>query len=573
MVFVSSSGTIIALGKGTTTVTVTADDGGFSADCTITVLEAPQKYTVTFDGNGGTPKAESLQTDAEGHLLYIPGAIRQYYEFDAWYTQATGGEKISTIYTFTQNTTVYAHWKNIPVEGVSLSTDSINTAVGEFSTLVATITPETATDRGLTWYSADETVAIVTESGRIYAIAPGETTITVETHDGGYTASCTVTVTAVSKMFTITFDGNGGTSDIGSLQTGDDGRIHYLPDAYRERYAFAGWYTEQVLGEKVTLEKVYDADTTVYAHWDPIPVEKVIISDDSLSIVIGKSDRLQAKVIPEDATFPEITWSSDNEAVATVTSDGVVRSVSVGTAVITATAGDVSATCTVTVTDIPEEIIPELDETGTSAVMVDPSAVTEAIEHIGQSARNPYLNISMNANDTIVLPADVVTALYLNNGFFDTSSDAGYVYMNSDAALYLVIPSGDSSLRIRTVDINSDMNVIAAVDYSLLDAKGNYINTEFDNYVELGIKASIDTKYLDKYSVYYVPDEGEWVKIDIEGYENGWLYFLTDHFSTYVLVAEEQQEGSSHNILFAAIGILIVIAAIAAVAATVRKRN
>ena len=71
---------------------------------------APVEYIVTFDGNGGTPAVGSMTTTGQ-QLAALPGASRSgSYSFDGWYTQKSGGEKITTDTAFSANTAVYAHW-------------------------------------------------------------------------------------------------------------------------------------------------------------------------------------------------------------------------------------------------------------------------------------------------------------------------------------------------------------------------------------------------------------------------------------------------------------------------------
>ena len=71
---------------------------------------APVEYIVTFDGNGGTPSVGSMTTTGQ-QLAALPGASRSgSYSFDGWYTQKSGGEKITTDTAFSANTAVYAHW-------------------------------------------------------------------------------------------------------------------------------------------------------------------------------------------------------------------------------------------------------------------------------------------------------------------------------------------------------------------------------------------------------------------------------------------------------------------------------
>ena len=71
---------------------------------------APTEYTVTFDGNGGTPSVSSMTTTNQ-KLTSLPTATRGgRYSFDDWYTKKSGGTKITTDTPFSGDMTVYAHW-------------------------------------------------------------------------------------------------------------------------------------------------------------------------------------------------------------------------------------------------------------------------------------------------------------------------------------------------------------------------------------------------------------------------------------------------------------------------------
>lgn len=67
-------------------------------------------YTITFNGNGGSVTPSTAKTGANGKLSSLPTPTRDGYQFEGWYTESTGGTKVSTATTFTQNTTIYAHW-------------------------------------------------------------------------------------------------------------------------------------------------------------------------------------------------------------------------------------------------------------------------------------------------------------------------------------------------------------------------------------------------------------------------------------------------------------------------------
>ena len=92
--------------------------------------------------------------------------------------------------------TVYDGTYVIPVTGVSLDESSITLDVGGSQTLTATVTPEDATNKKVCWSSDNEAVATVSEDGVVTAVAGGTAVITATTHDGLFTASCTVTVNA-----------------------------------------------------------------------------------------------------------------------------------------------------------------------------------------------------------------------------------------------------------------------------------------------------------------------------------------------------------------------------------------
>ena len=72
--------------------------------------ETETGYTITFNGNGGSVTPSTAKTEANGKLRSLPTPTRDGYQFEGWYTESTGGTKVSTATEFTQNTTIYAHW-------------------------------------------------------------------------------------------------------------------------------------------------------------------------------------------------------------------------------------------------------------------------------------------------------------------------------------------------------------------------------------------------------------------------------------------------------------------------------
>lgn len=97
----------------------------------------------------------------------------------------------------------------VAVTGVSLNKTSASLEVSDTLQLTATVTPSNATNKAVTWNSNNTTVASVSNTGLITAKAAGSAAITVTTADGGFTATCNVTVTApVPVLTSITLSGN-----------------------------------------------------------------------------------------------------------------------------------------------------------------------------------------------------------------------------------------------------------------------------------------------------------------------------------------------------------------------------
>ena len=101
---------------------------------------------------------------------------------------------------------LYYNDKVVSVTGVSLNESSITLDVGGSKTLTATVVPDNATNKKVRWTSDNETAATVSEDGVVTAVAGGTAVITATTHDGLFTATCTVTVNAPDAAPTITTD-------------------------------------------------------------------------------------------------------------------------------------------------------------------------------------------------------------------------------------------------------------------------------------------------------------------------------------------------------------------------------
>lgn len=249
--------------------------------------------------------------------------------------------------------TVYA--KTVPVTGIRLSETSLQLNKGDSRTLSATVQPDNATDNAVRWTTSDNSVAAVDQNGTITAVGGGKASITASA--GGVSASCSVDVyvpvSSISlstnllslakgtfAVLTATVSPEDAMDksvqwncDNPSIATVDqNGKVTAINDGRAKITASAGGFT---------------ASCTVICV--SIPVAAVVLNKTSLSLAKGSSETLTATVSPRDATDNTVKWSSDNPSVATVDQNGQVTAVNAGNAVITASAGDVSATCEVSV--------------------------------------------------------------------------------------------------------------------------------------------------------------------------------------------------------------------------------
>jgi len=85
--------------------------------------------------------------------------------------------------------------KDVPVSGVTLNKTTLTFTVGKSETLIATVLPDNADNKNVTWTSTNSFVATVMPNGLVTGLSEGTTTIVVTTQDGAKSASCAVTVT------------------------------------------------------------------------------------------------------------------------------------------------------------------------------------------------------------------------------------------------------------------------------------------------------------------------------------------------------------------------------------------
>lgn len=167
------------------------------------------------------------------------------------------------------------------------------------------------------------------------------------------------------------------------------------------------------------------ATCSITVNNSSVSVESVSLNKTSIELIVGETETLVPTILPEDATYKSVTWSSDDETVATV-EDGVVTAVGEGETTITVTTvdGDFTDTCVVTVVDNTIHV------TGVSF-----ENDTESIEQKGTITLNPIVTPNNATNTSVTWE----------------SSDASIATVNSSGVVTGVMP-GVATITVTTVD-------------------------------------------------------------------------------------------------------------------------
>lgn len=129
------------------------------------------------------------------------------------------------------NINTFSSGSTVSVTGVTLNKASTSIYKGSTETLYATVAPNNASNKNVTWSSSNTSVATVSASGVVTAKANGSATITVTTVDGSYTATCLVTVTSTKTVNSISVDGQTTNFNVGDTYLFDGTVTAYYNDS------------------------------------------------------------------------------------------------------------------------------------------------------------------------------------------------------------------------------------------------------------------------------------------------------------------------------------------------------
>ena len=363
-----ANGTVTAVAAGSATITASA--GGKSASCQVTV-----KATQTVVEVESVTLDRHEMTLTEGETNRLVATVSPSNATDKTISWATSNPAIVSVDkegnvkgVAVGTATVAASHGNlsdackitvtasaVPVTSISLDKTTLALAEQDTYQLTATVKPDNATDKTVTWSTSNPAVATVFSNGLVTAKAEGSATITAKA--GDKSATCEVTVASKGIPVDAVYLNKS------SLSLTEDETyqlsVAVTPDNATDKTvtwsssntAVAtinddGLVTAVKEGSATITAKAGDktATCTVTVSKKVVAVTSVTLNKTSLALTEQETFQLSASVSPDNANDKTVTWSSSNTAVATVSQEGLVTAIAVGSATITATAGDKTAT-------------------------------------------------------------------------------------------------------------------------------------------------------------------------------------------------------------------------------------
>ncbi len=318
----------------------------------------------------------------------------------------------------------------VAVTEVKLSETAVTLGPGDTKALTATVMPENASDKSVTWASENNRIASVDQNGTITAVAVGDTKITVTSKaDPTKSAVCTVTVAPTVEKLEFDLDGDPdySTATRTLTLTGGEGDTRMLevvtvPAGAQVTFGNVDW-SESSNGEVITVRKddrytsgrwavltiVAPGEATVTVRTgkaEPamcvVVVSGVILEssvldmlDGKLTMQVGQTEQLLVRsfgAAQKEENLSANWWSSDSYVVDAANGRLVARNP--GTATIRFTRGDYSAECTVTVEEDTSGLVDGLSTA--AGAPLDLSVTEAALRRISLEKNEEELNYVTN---------------------------------------------------------------------------------------------------------------------------------------------------------------------------------
>ena len=400
--------------------------------------------------------------------------------------------------------------KPVPVSGIVLDKTSVELLEGESITLNATVSPDNATDKTVAWATSDSTIATVDNNGLVKAIKVGKVTITAKA--GEKTATCEVIVKPVlvsgivldkTEVELLEGDSITLTATVSPDNATDKTVTWATSDSTIATVDNNGLVKAIKVGKVTITAKAGEKTATCEVTVKPVPVSGIVLDKTSVELLEGESITLTAIVSPDNATDKTVIWSTSDSTIATV-DNGIVEAIKVGKVIITAMAGEETATCDITVKPIPaEDIVVNVPE-GDIAAAVE--AEKAKVAKVGKITINLIEGAAYTVNSSIVAPAALVingngatvdaSALGANMITTDAAEPAEWVTIDSVAVKDVTVKGLGKALFYSAIKNRNIQNFV--VDNSVVEVAKDVVVFDFT-------KGSVAMNFVVKNSTLYAP--------------------------------------------------------------------
>ena len=361
---VDNNGKVTAIKEGTAIISATVE--GKKAECKVTVDYIHVSSIGISQANATFYIGESLTLTAELKPSNVTYNTIEWVSSDNNVVTVSENGRVTAVGKGEATVTAKSDGKEatchftvlVPLTGLSFDQSSMELFNGASATLTVIKSPSDATLRGeIVWKSSDTSVATINADGLVTAIAKGSAKITASVD--GCTAECAVSVLASVTGISIS-------QASATINKGSSIQLSYtvLPAGatIQGQVSWASSNTSVATVDsqgKVKAVGAGTADITVSLEGFTatckvtvtVPVSSITLNQGPLKLKQNETAQLVATVGPEDANDKTVTWSSSDTSIATVDSTGLVKALKEGTAVISAKAGDKTATCSLTVSN------------------------------------------------------------------------------------------------------------------------------------------------------------------------------------------------------------------------------
>ncbi len=483
---VSSSGVVQAIDEGSANINICSNDGNYRAISTISVVikmetitispsedqeliiagdnidESLSSFTVSVDNftpsDATISATEWVSTEPTIASVDESGVVTALTAGVAYiYATSTDGSEVES------NRCKVTIAAPTPVTSVTIAgDDEISVERGLTHNLSATVLPDEATNLAVKWESKDPTIASVDDSGVVTAVKAGSVKITATAKDGSL-MSDEVTVNVIVSITNI--DITGAITQLEILKSYTDLGVTLTPsDTTQDEYKWSSSNPEYATIDEdsgdISALTAGTTTITVTSKSNPdikdtfeleirnqiVPVTSVVIIDEDKVVDYATSQSVSITaptVSPDTADDKTVKWSSSDDTIATVDSNGVVTAKKAGGVTITATANDGSGksdSCDVTFFDITMPTTLEaLKDECTVSVTTQMSLTTK---EIGKSSITDEKWTSETTDvATIDISSGVLTAVTTGTTKVTYSAKVGGVDVSRDCEVTVLVKS------------------------------------------------------------------------------------------------------------------------------------